>query len=116
VGRRRESPSRPDGVVSMARGVKFVVGFVGRCRRRKASWICEREKLIVVPVSVTGEKREHLVFPTGFVKKKKQNRNILCTCPQSDIMFLSPRFALYPTYRSCFKEFRPPTFLRNRYP
>ena len=23
---------------------------------------------------------------------------------------------LYPTYRSCFKEFRPPIFLRNRYP
>jgi len=64
VGRRRESPSRPDGVVSMARGVKFVVGFVGRCCRRKASWICEREQLIVVPVSVTGEKRDlfFLVF------------------------------------------------------
>jgi len=28
----------------------------------------------------------------------------------------SPFVPLYPTYRSCFKEFRPPIFLRNRYP
>ena len=35
----------------------------------------------------------------------------VCTMP-----YLSPFVPLYPTYRSCFKEFRPPIFLRNRYP
>ena len=47
------------------------------------------------------------------LKKKKKNRIYFCTMPTTVHDSFVP---LYPTYRSCFKEFRPPIFLRNRYP
>jgi len=84
VGRRRESPSRPGVVVSMARGVKFVVGFVGRCRRRKASWICEREKLIVsipvmpvIPVQKRYDGRKRSVKTWKTVKSQEEEPYLL---------------------------------------
>ena len=53
-------------------------------------------------LEIPGRRRRRTVFTC---------KMYVCTMP-----YLSPFVPLYPTYRSCFKEFRPPIFLRNRYP
>ena len=61
-----------------------------------------------------------LKFNSFRLKKKKKKDRISFKCKMNvcTMPYLSPSpfVPLYPTYRSCFKEFRPPIFLRNRYP
>ena len=49
-----------------------------------------------------------------YTKKKKKKNRIYANARLYDALPAS-FVPLYPTYRSCFKEFRPPIFLRNRY-
>ena len=50
-------------------------------------------------------------------RRRRRRRRTVFTCKMyvCTMPYLSLFVPLYPTYRSCFKEFRPPIFLRNRY-
>ena len=65
---------------------------------RMGFWLapCVYTNHVMVPVSKTEEEEEE----EPYLRKM-----YVCTVP-----YLSPFVPLYPTYRSCFKEFQPPVF------
>ena len=67
--------------------------------------------------------RDRVLFPPFSLGQKsrvesyRRRRRTVFTCKMyvCTLSCWSLFVPLYPTYRTCFKEFRPPVFLRNRY-